>query len=416
MCGFCGFVIKNNNTGDRNNEILKKMTEVLAHRGPDSSGDCYLKTDKITVGLAHHRLSIIDLSEKGNQPIWNENKSVSMVFNGEIYNYKELTAGLKEKGHKFHSQTDTEVIIHLYEDIGDKCLDKLDGMFAFALWDQKNGRLLLARDRMGIKPAFYSFKNGNFYFASEIKALLRVGEITREIDYKSLDSYFTFGYRGGRTGTIFKDIKKLPPSSYLIFENQPITVHSYWAIKYLPKINPSEPELTEGLFHILERAVKRHLASDVPVGAFLSGGIDSSIIVALMSIVGQKTVDTFSLGYRSGGEDELPYAASVANRYKTNHHEFKIIPEMTKILPKLLWYLDEPFPDNSIIPTYYISKFAKEKVKVVLSGDGGDEMFGGYDWTRRYQYNVAYQMIVPNIVRRLLSQLGLQSSLEEMIK
>ena len=277
-------------------------------------------------------------------------------------------------------------------------------MFALALWDEKYGRLVLARDPIGIKPLFYVFKNGNFYFASEIKALLVLDEVSREMDLKAVDYYFTYGYIPG-TRTAFRDIKKLPPASYLIYENGEITITPYWTIQYLPKVELGEEALKEALLDRLKRAVKRHLVSDVPIGVFLSGGVDSSIVVALMSMVEEKQFDTFSLGFTSGGKDEFPYANTVANRFHTNHHEFRVDHQMTRILPELLWHLDEPFFDNSIIPSYYISKLARERVKVVLSGDGSDEIFGGYEWTRRDQYRVAYEML-PGFVRNPLKRLG----------
>jgi len=404
MCGLCGFII-NNIAGTKDYRgTLAKMTNVLAHRGPDSEGHYYTDTDKAVVGLGHRRLSIIDLSEKANQPLGNEDGSVLVVFNGEIYNYEELTKELTAKGHLFQSQSDTEVIVHLYEDMEDQCVNKLDGMFAFALWDKKRKRLLIARDRMGIKPLFYVFKGDNFYFSSEIKALLLLEEVSRQIDFKALDSYFTYGYIPG-SRTIFQDIKKLPPASFLIFENKELNIKPYWSIQYLPKNNLPENELIDEFIETFSKAVKRHLVSDVPLGAFLSGGVDSSIVVALMNRIGEKSIDTFSIGFNSGGKDELDYAEAVANRYGTHHHEFKVEPEMTQILPELIWYLDEPFFDNSIIPTFYISKLTREKLKVALSGDGGDEIFGGYEWTRRHQYNHFYQA-VPPFIRKGINKLA----------
>jgi len=404
MCGICGFIVEYQ--GEPKNWVgtLNAMTQVLAHRGPDSDGHYYADTGHSIVGLGHRRLSIIDLSERADQPLGNEDDSVIVVFNGEIYNYEELTRELKDRGHIFKSHSDTETIVHLYEDLGDQCVTHLHGMFAFVLWDRRRNRLLLARDPVGIKPLFYVFKGGNLYFASEIKALLLLDEVSRQMDLGALDHYFTYGYIPG-SKTIFKDISKLPPASCLIFENHRIDITPYWSIQYLPKTNVAEDVLREGLLNAFMRAVKRHLVSDVPLGAFLSGGVDSSIIVALMSMVGEKEINTFSLGYASGGKDELGYAAPVAERFATNHHEFRVDPEMTRILPELLWHLDEPFFDNSIIPTYYISKLARERVKVVLSGDGGDEIFGGYEWTRRNQYKVAYGML-PGFVRSSLAKSG----------
>ncbi len=412
MCGICGFVVDQKDGSEDWAGVLRAMTRTMAHRGPDSEGHYSTRTGSSVVGLGHRRLSVIDLSENANQPLGNEDDSVLIIYNGEIYNYRELTGELKARGHRFTSQGDTETIVHLYEEMGDGCVDRLHGMFAFALWDQKKARLLLARDPMGVKPLFYVFKDGNFYFASEIKALLVLDDISREMDLKGIDHYFTYGYIPGMR-TIFKDIKKLPPASYLIYEKGAITVIHYWTIRYLPKVELSEEALKEALLDQLRRAVKRHLVSDVPVGVFLSGGVDSSIITALMSMVGEEQFRTFSLGYASGGDDELPYAHMVANRFHTNHHAFRVDPEMTLILPELLWHLDEPFFDNSIIPTYYVSKLARETVKVALSGDGGDEVFGGYEWTRRHQYKTAYERL-PLFLRHLLRNVspGLDLRLE----
>jgi asparagine synthase (glutamine-hydrolysing) len=294
--------------------------------------------------------------------------------------------------------------VHLYEDFGRDSIAKLDGMFAIVLFDKNASTVLLARDRLGIKPLFYCIKGKNLYFASEIKSLLLVHEISRQIDFESLDSYFTFGYiPEGKT--IFKDIKKLPPGSCLIFKNGEIKINSYWTLEYLPKIKGNESKINENLKTLFESAVKRHLVSDVPVGAFLSGGIDSSIIVALMSRVSDEKISSFSLGFSSGGKDELNYSKAVADHCKTNHSEFIVNPQMTQILPELVWHLDEPFFDNSIIPTYYISKYARNNVKVVLSGDGGDEMFGGYEWTRRQQYQNVFGMFSP-LVKKISTRAG----------
>jgi asparagine synthase (glutamine-hydrolysing) len=391
MCGICGFLVSEQNKSPNLADLLKKMTDCLAHRGPDCEGHFNEIDLQTNIGLGHRRLSVIDLSQNATQPMGNEDDSVIIVFNGEIFNYQELKRELVAKGHYFKTQSDTEVIVHLYEELDDQCVTQLSGMFAFALLDKKKNKLLLARDRMGIKPLFYSLKGENFYFASEIKALLLVDEVSRDIDLKALDAYFTFGYIPGPR-TIFKDVKKLPPATYMTFADKLLDIISYWSIKYEPKFLESEDELKAEFISLFKHSVERHLVSDVPIGAFLSGGMDSSIIVALMNQVSDKRVNTFSLGYSNGGQDELEFAAEVAQYYNTNHTEFRTNPEMTSILPELLWHLDEPFFDNSIIPTYYISKLARENVKVVLSGDGGDEIFGGYEWTRRSQYQHAFSL------------------------
>ncbi len=413
MCGICGFIVQKRHPPVENRDLLGRMAKSLSHRGPDHEGYYFVENECASVGLGHRRLSIIDLSDKANQPLGNEDDSVIVAFNGEIYNYAQLAGDLKAKPHSFKSRSDTEVINHLYEDYDTQCVAKLDGMFAFALFDKNNNRLVLARDRLGIKPLYYALRGKNLYFASEIKALLLSPEISREIDLESLDRYLTYGYIPGEK-TIFKDIKKLPPAAYLVFEKGKISISSYWSIDYLPKASLSESDIAERLNALFNAAVDKHLISDVPLGAFLSGGIDSSIVVALMHKVGGKQVKTFSLGFTDGGQDELEYAAAVADLYGTNHQQLKIQPEMTHILPELLWFLDEPFFDNSIIPTYYISKFARENVKAVLSGDGGDELFGGYEWTRRHQYQMFYRWL-PGFVRNSLSAIfaGRQGLLNE---
>ena len=292
MCGLCGFRIDRGSSIVDHKRLLRDMTDILAHRGPDSEGYYYADDKKEIVGLGHRRLSVIDLSDNANQPMVNKDDSIIVVFNGEIYNYKQLTGELMKKGHAFRSHSDTEVILHLYEDLKDQCVNKLDGMFAFAVWDKERDRFLLARDRFGIKPLYYVFKDNNFYFASEMKALLAVTEVSREIDFKALDSYFTYGYIP-ESRTIFKDIRKLPPSSYLVLENRQIHITSYWSIQYLPKHELSENELIETLHSTFIQAIDRHLVSDVPVGAFLSGGVDSSIVVALMDKVKTEAIETF---------------------------------------------------------------------------------------------------------------------------
>lgn len=404
MCGICGFLIKNQQSNLNWSIILSQMTDILTHRGPDRKGHLLTEHDDRILGFGHRRLSIIDLSNKGNQPIKNEDESIVVVFNGEIYNYRELTNELISEGHTFKSHSDTEVIVHLYENLNESFLEKLNGMFAFALFDKNTRKILLARDRLGVKPLFYSIKGGNLYFASEIKSLLLVDEISRQIDFKAMDAFFTFGYIP-EDRTIFKDIKKVPPGSYLTFKKGDDKIKSYWTLKYLPKIEEREGEIKEQLSLIFKSAVKRHLVSDVPVGAFLSGGIDSSIVVALMSRLSDEKINTFSLGFSSGVKDELQYSRAVADYYKTNHREFIVNPQMTQILPELVWHLDEPFFDNSIIPTYYISKYARNHVKVVLSGDGGDEMFGGYEWARRQHYQNAFGVFSP-IIKKISSRAG----------
>lgn len=384
MCGICGFIIKDKRGIDWD-KVLESMCQSLAHRGPDGSGIFFEDTGPLVVGLGHRRLSIIDLSNRASQPMQNEDGSVLVTYNGEIYNYRELTKTLKEQGHIFRSQSDTEAIIHLYEEEQVSLVKKLDGMFAFGVWDNNKKRLLLARDRNGVKPLFYTQNQQGFFFGSEIKALLRVPEIDRQLDREALDMYFAFGYVPGER-TIFKNIKKLPCASTLTLDENGFQIKPYWSIQYLPKYRTRPKQLAEELLHEVIGAVKRHLVSDVPVGVFLSGGIDSSIVTMAAQQSDAESLSSFSLGYTGGGSDELEFARTMADYAQTRHHEKRVSPNLIDLLPDLVWHLDEPFFDNSIFPTYVISKMAANTVKVVLSGDGGDESFGGYEWTRRHQF------------------------------
>ena len=383
MCGICGYMTPDN-TGSFSKEVpLSRMTDLLAHRGPDRGATRQYRGNWGVVGFGHRRLSIIDLSTAGDQPLTNEDGAVSIVFNGEIYNYLSLRRELLQRGHHFHSKSDTEVVVHLYEEMGLGAIDRLEGMFAFALWDKPRRQLLLVRDRFGIKPLYYMLKGQSIFFASEIKALLAADQVERRVDPKALDDYISLGYTTGWR-TIFKGIRRLPPATAMIFSEGRAEFHRYWELSYRPGHDISEAEAAIELRRRFQRSVQRHLVADVAVGAFLSGGLDSSIVTAHASRLGVAAFQTFSIGFQKGG-DELPFAAAVASRYNTRHREFRVTPDATALLPRLLWHLDEPFFDNSILPTYHVSRLARENVKVVLSGDGGDEVFGGYEWTRRQQ-------------------------------
>lgn len=377
MCGICGVVLdRENQTLD--SDTLHLVNSTLTHRGPDDEGMFLHKN----VGLAARRLSIIDVTG-GHQPIHNEDKTVWVVFNGEIYNFKELRDQLIKKGHTFYTQSDTEAIVHLYEEYGPRCVNQLTGMFAFALWDVKQKTLFLSRDRLGIKPLYYYHRNGCFLFASEIKALLQHPNLAREIDIKGLDCYFTYGYIPA-PHTIFKHIYKLFPATIMTLHRGELLQQKYWELDYTDKLKGSFEELSEELLRRLRDSVRHHLISDVPLGAFLSGGLDSSTVVALMKEELGGPVKTFSLGYE-GHRDELGYARLVAKQFGADHHEFVVSADMAELLPDLVWSQDEPFFDNSMLPTYLVSRLAKEHVTVALSGDGGDELLGGYEWTRQYQ-------------------------------
>ncbi|MDE3214549.1 MAG: asparagine synthase (glutamine-hydrolyzing), partial [Bacteroidota bacterium] len=331
------------------------------------------------VGLGFRRLSIIDLST-GHQPLANQDESIWIVFNGEIYNYQEQREFLLKKGYQFRTATDTEVILHLYEEFGVDCLQYLQGMFGFAIWDKNRQQLFCARDRFGIKPFYYYLDKEKFAFGSEIKAILEVPGIDRTLSYDALDSYFAFGYITSDL-SIFEKIHKLQPAHYLLVtfkDGISIDVQRYWDIHFEPDYSKTETQWMEEIEDCLSRTVKMHMVADVPLGAFLSGGIDSSSVVALMARNSNRPIKTFSIGFKEKEFNELEYAREVADRYGCDHHEQIVEPESIGLLPKLVHAYDEPFGDTSAIPTYYVSKLAREYVTVALSGDGGDELFAGY--------------------------------------
>ncbi len=399
----CGIVGKLNFDFQKpvNPELIKKMAGTLRHRGPDDEG-IYIRNN---VGFGHQRLSIIDLSENAHQPMFNEDKTIWIVCNGEIYNFKDLRKDLIEKGHRFISNSDTEVIIHLYEEHGQNCLKYLRGMFAFGIWDEKKHRLFLARDRLGKKPIYYFLDSYCFIFASEIKAILEDSNVKREVNYKAIHNYLTYHYVPNPQ-TAFQNIFKLPPAHFLILENCQIKIERYWNLNYMPKLNISEKESCQEILSRLEEAVKIRMLSDVSLGAFLSGGVDSSTIVALMAKLSKEPIKTFSIGFEESLYNELPYAKSVAGLFKTEHHEFLVKPKALEVLPKLVWYYGEPFADSSALPVFYVAKMARDYIKVALNGDGGDENFGGY---RRYyidrliqNYNRLPRFIRGKIINRLI--------------
>jgi len=360
MCGICGIVYSDREQPVER-EVLKKMCDVMTHRGPDDEG---IYIDQY-VGLGMRRLSIIDLST-GKQPIPNEDGTIWVVFNGEIYNHQELRRDLEKLGHKFKTQTDTEAIVHAYEEYGESCVQKFNGMFAFAIWDNRNHTLFLARDRIGIKPLYYLFDKNRLIFGSEIKSILQVGDIPKRIDLQSLDHFLTFEFIPAPL-SIFQDIKKLPPGHTLKLKNNEIWVRSYWDVELKPN-GKEQSQIKKNLRELLQDAVKIRLMSDVPLGAFLSGGVDSSIIVSLMAQVMDEPVKTFSIGFEDSTYNELKYARLIAEKFKTEHHEFIIKPDAVELADNLLKFLDEPFGDFSIFPTYLVSKMAREYVTVVLSG------------------------------------------------
>ncbi|MDP3298333.1 MAG: asparagine synthase (glutamine-hydrolyzing) [Thermodesulfovibrionia bacterium] len=388
MCGIAGII---NISSPPQKSLMEIMCGIMKHRGPDGEG--YYMEGPIALG--HRRLSIIDL-EGGKQPLSNEDGTVWITYNGEIYNFPELRKELIEKGHRFKTKSDTETIVHAYEEYGVQCLEKLRGMFAFGIWDDKKKRLFLARDRLGKKPLYYYLNDKKFIFASELKAILQDKRVNREINSKAIADYLTYNYIPFPE-TIFKGIYKLPPAHFMTVkivqgvqssqgdikqaECLDLSVQQYWDIKYEPDYSLSEDDWADALRENLKEAVRLRLISDVPLGAFLSGGIDSSTVVALMSMVQDTPVKTFSIGFKEEDFSEVKYARDVSKIFGTEHHEMIVEPDAMGILPDLAWEFDEPFADSSAIPTYYVSKMARQHVTVILSGDGGDEIFAGY---RRY--------------------------------
>lgn len=377
MCGICG--IYNFNTKKPvSTGMLKAMTDTLIHRGPDDEG-FHLSGP---LGLGHRRLSIIDL-EGGHQPIANEDQTIWVVSNGEIYNFGELRDDLVKKGHTFKTRSDTEVIVHLYEEHGEECFQYLRGMFAIAIWDERKRKLILVRDRVGKKPLFYFYDGTRIVFGSEIKAILEAPDIPREIDLQAFSDYFSFLYIPAPK-SIFKQIRKLLPGHYLVVSEGNMREVEYWDISFAKTYDLTEEEWCERLLETYHEAIRIRLISDVPLGAFLSGGVDSSSIVALMSELKEGPVITSSIGFEEKEFNELDYARKVATQFNTNHHEDIVRPDAVGIIEKLAWHYDEPFADSSAIPTYYVSKVARKHVTVALSGDGGDENFAGY---RRYYFD-----------------------------
>ena len=410
MCGICGKI--NIEGKEIRRELIARMNSVLSHRGPDDEG-IYINNPSpgasqamASVGLGHKRLSIIDLSEAGRQPMSNEDGTIQMVFNGEIYNFKALKKELEQNGHHFTSQTDCEVIIHLYEKEGIECIKKLNGMFAFALWDSKNQTLFLCRDRLGIKPLFYSWDGKSLSFASEIKSILCDPEVSKNMDWNALNLYLTLNYIPGPY-TIFKKIKKLDPGCYIMVRKEGLEIKQYWDIeKDTESYENKEKNIgtfKKNLYDLLEDSVKIRLIADVPLGAFLSGGIDSSIIVGLMSRVSNSPINTYSIGYKDVPLfDETKYAREVAKFNDTHHHEIILsAKDVLDTIPEVLTCLDEPFADSSAIPQYIVSRETKKHVKVALSGDGGDELFAGY---RMYsgEYWYSRYKLFPRVLRTKL--------------
>ncbi|HEX3100805.1 MAG TPA: asparagine synthase (glutamine-hydrolyzing) [Pyrinomonadaceae bacterium] len=393
MCGITGFV--NANGGAVERTILERMNQAIIHRGPDEDG-FYIKQN---VGLAMRRLSIIDLAS-GQQPIYNEDKTKTIVFNGEIYNYQALREDLEKRGHQFYTRSDTEVVIHLYDEYGVDCLTHLRGMFALAIWDERERSLFLARDRVGKKPLLYSHQsNGDLIFGSEFQAVLQHPAVSREVDMLAIDSYMSY-LCVPAPQTAFKQIRKLEPGHWMKWKDGKIETKRYWQPDFSKKIKITEEEAIEETTRILRESTKLRLISEVPLGAFLSGGVDSSAVVALMAQESATPVKTFSIGFEEEDFSELKYAKRVAEHVGAEYNEFIVRPNALDVIPTLVEHYGEPYADSSAIPTYYVSKETRKHVTVALNGDGGDESFAGYERYVAMRIAEAYHR-VPKALRKI---------------
>ncbi len=377
MCGICG-IFEFDEQREIPRELVHRMTQTIVHRGPDDEGIFVGRG----IGLGFRRLSIIDVAG-GHQPLSNEDGRVWVMFNGEIYNYLELHDDLVKRGHRFSTHSDTETIVHLYEEYGEECFARLRGMFAIALWDSREHKLLLARDRVGKKPLYYAADSKRILFGSELKCLLAADSLPRDIDTQALSDYFSLGYVPAPK-TIYRAAKKLLPGHYLVASAKGVRIERYWDISFNHVEDRSEEEWCEILRHQLCEVTRMRLMSEVPLGAFLSGGVDSSAVVAMMAKIMRRPVTTCSIGFEEQEYDESAFARKVSEQFNTDHHEQIVRPNALDVLNKLVWHYDEPFADSSAIPTYYVSQVARRYVTVALGGDGGDENFAGY---RRYYFD-----------------------------
>ncbi len=399
MCGICGFCFSDKRPVDF--DVLVKMTSVLGHRGPDEEG--YHADAGIALG--HRRLSIIDL-DTGRQPIHNEDETIYVVFNGEIYNFPELKRGLEEKGHRFYTKTDTEVLVHLYEEMGERCVESLNGMFAFAIWDGRQRKLFLARDRIGIKPLYYALDGHTLSFASELKSLLNAPFVDQGLDLESLGLYLTYDFIPAPY-SIFKGIRKLPPGHYLVYRDGQLKEGAYWDLDFKDRWGDksSEEEICQEIWSRFRKAVRMRLISDVPLGVLLSGGIDSASVIAALREEGIDDIKTFSIGFEDASFDESSFARRAANFFETDHHEEILDPKkLLDILPTVASLLDEPLADASIIPSFLLSQFTRRSVKVALGGDGGDELFAGYPTYQAFRLAQLYTKLPAWLRRNLVER------------
>src|SRR5262245_10767556 len=380
MCGIAGLVEFDGRHAPES--LVRAMCTAMCHRGPDDEGVLAIprvpNANEPRAILGNRRLSIIDVAG-GHQPISNEDGTIWVVQNGEIYNFRELSDRLVAAGHKLKTRSDTEILVHLYEELGDQFVAELDGMFALALWDDRRKRLLLARDRFGKKPLLYAEQGGRLWFASEFQAILADPAIRRDLDLDALDEYLSFMSVPAPL-TIYRQIRKLPPAHILVRDRTGTHISRYWSLQYLPKLEIDETEAAREVRRLLTEAVRKRLISEVPLGAFLSGGVDSSAVVAIMaSLIGDR-VKTFAIGFDIPGFNELPHARRIAEQYGCEHHEFQVKPRAIDVVPTLVKHYGEPYADSSAIPSFYLSKLTRQHVTVALNGDGGDEAFAGYNW------------------------------------
>lgn len=414
MCGIAGFVQYGG--GPVPEGIVERMCGAIVHRGPDDQGIACVPRASRAPGRARatlgaRRLSIIDVAG-GHQPIANEDGTIWTAQNGEIYNFRELRAELEREGHRFTTHTDTEVIVHAYEQWGDGFVTHLDGMFALAVWDSRRERLILARDRFGKKPLMYFHHERRFVFASELQALAQVADVPRELDMNALGAYL--GYMAiPAPATIYRHIRKIPPAHVLTSDSAGVRLSRYWQLEFAPKTKISEPEAVEQIRHLLTEAVRKRLMSDVPLGAFLSGGMDSSTVVSTMARLADRPVKTYSIGFTDRKFDELPDARRLAEHCACEHHEEIVEPSAVEILPAMVRHFGEPFADSSAVPSWYVAQLTRKGVTVALSGDGGDEMFAGY--TRHFGNRLAEQWAaVPALVRKPLQAIGSSNAAERL--
>ena len=410
MCGISGHISFNIPPEP---ELIRKMVDDIHHRGPDDSG-LWKSVDSDCV-LGHARLSVIDLSPLGHQPMLDAETGNCIVFNGEIYNFQELRSECEKNGFDFRSHSDTEVILALYRTHGVKCLEKLRGMFAFALWDQRCRQLFMARDRAGKKPFNYSLQNKGILFCSEIDPLVQHPQVATDMDSEALELYLQCQYIPA-PWTIYQNIRKLPPAHYAIFDQNGFTIQKYWEVDYRHKVRINQQEALEELEEHLTEAVRLRMISDVPLGALLSGGVDSSIVVALMAKLSKEPIRTFSIGFKENSYNELPYALQAAQRCKTKHHPEIISGDVATLLPQLIRFYGEPFADSSAVPSFFVSETARRHVTVVMNGDGGDELLGGYHrykLPRRKLFSAALcpDLIPPNQLAGIASRLASATSI-----